>query len=147
MQPDASHDPELTASPAHEDISLSADRMLPRSSDMLVVGIGASAGGLSALQTFFRHLPPDSGMAFVVILHLSPEHDSQLAAIIQSVTALPVLQVTEAVPLDRNCIYVIPPARHLTLIDGMIQITAPDEPAAARADRLVFPLARRNPRP
>ena len=56
-------------------------------SDFSVVGIGASAGGIGALKKFFEHLPSDSGMAFVVILHLSEQHESNLAEILQKTTA------------------------------------------------------------
>src|SRR3712207_1800399 len=70
-----------------------------------VVGIGASAGGLQALQIFLDHTPPDTGMAFVVILHLSPEHESQAAAVLQRHTAMPVTQVTAPVPLAPNQVY------------------------------------------
>ncbi|NTU80762.1 MAG: PAS domain S-box protein [Chloroflexales bacterium] len=117
--------------PPQDGPSPSTDDAAPTlASGLLVVGLGASAGGLAALQTFFLHMPPDSGMAFVVILHLSPEYDSQLAEVLQGVTPMPVLQVTEAVPLDRDRVYVIPPARHLTLVGGMIQVTDPTEPRA-----------------
>jgi two-component system CheB/CheR fusion protein len=135
MQADPSPEPEVPVpSPQAQTGEAPAfDSGLPLSSDLLVVGIGASAGGLTALQSFFRHLPPDSDMAFIVILHLSPEHNSQLAVILQSATSLSVLQVTEAVPLDRNRVYVIPPGRHLTLVDGMIQSIEPEEPRGRRA--------------
>jgi two-component system CheB/CheR fusion protein len=103
------------------------------SSGLSVVGLGASAGGLAALQSFFRHMPADSGMAFVVILHLSPEYHSQLAELLQRETAMPVLQVTEAVPLDRNRVYVIPPAHNLTLVDGTLQLSDVAEPRGQRA--------------
>jgi len=60
--------------------------------NFLVVGIGASAGGIQALRNFFAHVPKDSGMAYVVILHLSPDHDSQLAEVLQSTAPIPVTQ-------------------------------------------------------
>jgi two-component system CheB/CheR fusion protein len=60
-----------------------------------VVGIGASAGGIAPLQQFFSDMSPESGLAFVVVMHLSPEHESNLAAVIQQKTTMPVLQVTE----------------------------------------------------
>jgi CheB methylesterase/Crp-like helix-turn-helix domain len=63
--------------------------------DFLVVGIGASAGGIQALREFFARVPAESGMAYVVILHLSPDHDSQLAAVLQSTTPMPVTQVAQ----------------------------------------------------
>src|SRR5262245_13912555 len=87
-----------------------------------LVGIGASAGGLQALQQFFAHMPPESGMAFVVILHLSPTHESSAAAVLQHTTPMPVLQVTEAQPVAPNHVYVIPPTHHLSMADGRIQL-------------------------
>src|SRR5215470_13296929 len=73
-----------------------------------VVGIGASAGGVTALREFFSHVAPGSGMAFVVILHLSPEHESNLAGLLQTQTTMPVMQVTEAVKIEPDHIYVVP---------------------------------------
>lgn len=67
-----------------------------------VVGIGASAGGLQATKLFFEHMPKDSGMAFVIILHLSPDHQSIADQIIQESTRMPVLQVTQPVPIERT---------------------------------------------
>ena len=57
--------------------------------DFLIIGLGASAGGIKALKEFFAHVPAQSGMAYVVILHLSPNHDSQLAEILQLTTEMP----------------------------------------------------------
>ncbi|HEY0607490.1 MAG TPA: chemotaxis protein CheB [Herpetosiphonaceae bacterium] len=90
-----------------------------------VIGLGASAGGLEALHTFFAHLRPDTGMAFVVILHLSPTHESQAAALLQRQTSMPVQQVTAVVPLVPNHVYVIPPSQHLELVDGHIRLAQP----------------------
>jgi two-component system CheB/CheR fusion protein len=87
----------------------------------LVVGLGASAGGVRALQEFFATMPPNSGMAFVVILHLSPEHESSLAEIIQSRTAMPVTQVNETHKVEPNHVYVIPPNRQLEMVDGVVR--------------------------
>lgn len=97
----------------------------PLASPFPVVGLGASAGGLEALQAFFDHTPPDIGMAFVVILHLSPEYESQAAALLQARTAMPVTQVTDAVSLAPNHVYVIPPARHLLIADGRLHVADP----------------------
>src|ERR1044072_6794066 len=74
--------------------------------DFLVVGIGASAGGIRALQEFFSTMPPNSGMAFVVILHLSPQHESNLAEIIQTQTAMKVIQVNETHKVEPHHVYV-----------------------------------------
>jgi len=92
-------------------------------SDFLIVGIGASAGGIQALQEFFRQVPEHSGMAYVVILHLSPNHDSQLAAILQRETSMPVTQITEKTFIKPDQVYVIAPDRHLTMVDGYIAVT------------------------
>ncbi|GAC1648406.1 MAG: chemotaxis protein CheB [Herpetosiphon sp.] len=96
-----------------------------------IVGVGASAGGLTALGAFFAQVPRDSGMAFVVIVHLSPEHTSDLAAILQRSTILPVQQVTEGTPLIADQVYVIPPARHLMIQDTMLHLVDP-EPGLGR---------------
>ena len=70
----------------------------PHREDFLIVGIGASAGGIQALKTFFENVRADSGSAYVVILHLLPDHDSQLAEVLQTVAAIPVTQVKEKIP-------------------------------------------------
>jgi len=98
-----------------------------------VVGVGASAGGLQALQQFFSNMPPDSGMAFVVILHLSPTHESNAASLLQQVTVMPVIQVTEAVQVQPDHVYVIPPARDLSMLDGSIRLHERDEPRERHA--------------
>jgi two-component system, chemotaxis family, CheB/CheR fusion protein len=94
---------------------------VPRPS--LVVGLGASAGGIRALQAFFTHLPPSSGAAYVVILHLSPEHDSRLAEVLQASTAMPVVRVTGTAPLLADHVYVISPKTTLRMVDGVLEAT------------------------
>ena len=105
----------------------------PSADDFCVVGIGASAGGLKGLLEFFSHMPADSGLAFVVILHLSPQHESNLDKVLQTVTAMPVTAVTEAVPVQPNHVYVISPAKQLSMVDGTLRV-APD---TARRERHV----------
>lgn len=87
-----------------------------------IVGIGASAGGLEALEEFFRHVPPEPGMAFVVVQHLSPQHHSLLAQILARYTAMPVQQITHGMPVEVNQAYVIAPAFTLTLSGGKLQL-------------------------
>ncbi len=94
--------------------------------DFLTVGIGASAGGIGALKQFFAAMPAENGMAFVVILHLSDEHESSLAHILQGQTKMKVEQVTETVKVEPNNVYVIPPAKGLAMVDGHIQLTEPE---------------------
>ena len=87
---------------------------------LLVVGIGASAGGISALQEFAAHVSPTSGIAWVVILHLSPDHESRLAEVLQGSTELPVSQIADRTPLQPDHIYVAPPNRSLEIVDDAL---------------------------
>ncbi|MHC8346642.1 CheR family methyltransferase [Pseudomonas sp. RT6P73] len=87
-----------------------------------VVGIGASAGGLGALKTFFEQMPSDSGMAFVIVLHLSPNHESVADQIIQDSTPMPVHQVNDTCAIERNNVYVISPASQLSMNDGYLRV-------------------------
>jgi two-component system CheB/CheR fusion protein len=89
-------------------------------SNFLVIGIGASAGGIKALQDFFSQVNINSGMAYVVILHLSPDHDTRLSEILRLATALPVIQVTQKTMIAPDHIYIVPPNRHLVMEDGHI---------------------------
>lgn len=88
-----------------------------------VVGVGASAGGLSALQKLFETLPARPEMAFVVILHLSPKHESNAAAILQRSTRMTVTQVAGATQIEPNHVYVIPPTRVLLMVDGQLNLS------------------------
>lgn len=98
----------------------------PSTLDFPVVGIGASAGGLQAIKLFFENMPQDNGMAFVIILHLSPDHQSIADKIIQESTRMPVLQVTETVSIEKNHVYVISPAQRLSMNDGFLEVSTSD---------------------
>jgi two-component system CheB/CheR fusion protein len=89
---------------------------------LTVVGIGASAGGLKALQQFVEAVPADSGMAFVVILHLDPERESRMAELLQDRTHVEVTQVCGPEPLEANHIYVIPPGHDLALRNWTLEL-------------------------
>jgi len=91
--------------------------------DLFIAGIGASAGGIQALKEFFEHVSAKSGIAYVVILHLSPDHDSKLAEVLQLVTTIPVRQVMEKTPVQADHIYVVPPNQHLIMEDGFINVS------------------------
>ncbi len=90
--------------------------------NFLVVGLGASAGGVHALRDFFSHVPADTNMAYVVILHLSPDHDSQLAEVLQSASVLPVTKVEGRTHIKPNHVYVIPPNKSLEIKDEYIDV-------------------------
>jgi two-component system CheB/CheR fusion protein len=106
------------------DASGDADPMSRQAGDeFLVVGIGASAGGIKALMEFFARVPSDSGMAYVVILHLSPEHESRLAEVLQAATEVPVTQVRGSVRIEPNHVYVIPPNKSLAMSDGRLTLS------------------------
>lgn len=94
----------------------------------LVVGVGASAGGVGAFEAFFSAMPADPGMAFVLVQHLAPDHNSILAELIQRKTAMPVFQVEDGMVVQINCVYVIPPNRDLALLNGTLQLLVPSNP-------------------
>ena len=91
--------------------------------EFLIVGLGASAGGIKAFKEFFEHVPADSGMAYVVVLHLSPEHDSHLAEVLQVSASIPVTQVRERVRIQPNHVYVVPPNQSLSMPDGHLGVS------------------------
>jgi two-component system CheB/CheR fusion protein len=88
-----------------------------------VIGIGASAGGLTALKTLFTHIPADSGLVFVVVVHLPPDHESHLANILQPHVKMPVQQVTQTLLMQGNCVYLIPPNANLEAIDSHLRLS------------------------
>ncbi|WP_051155374.1 CheR family methyltransferase [Noviherbaspirillum massiliense] len=102
--------------------------LMPSSLRFPVVGLGASAGGLQALLQFFREMPSNNGMAFVVILHLSPTHESNAASVLQAATRMPVQQVTGQVNIVPNHVYVIPPNKNLVMNDGHLQVEDASRP-------------------
>lgn len=93
-----------------------------------VVGIGASAGGVQALLHFFENMPQDAGMAFVIVLHLSPKHESRLDEILQRATKMPVIQVTRSTPVEKNTVYLISPSNNLSMLDGSLKVTRAERP-------------------
>ncbi len=90
-----------------------------------VVGVGASAGGLEALEQFFTHVPPDSGMAYVVVQHLDPDKKSLLAELLQRFCPIPVVVAEEGMPLALNQVFVAPPGCELSLLHGVLHLLKP----------------------
>ncbi len=108
-------------------------RVSGASGSFLVVGLGASAGGLEALESFFAHVPAKSGAAYVVVQHLDPNHKGMLAQLLQRATAMPVAQITGGLRVESDHVYVIPPNRDLAIRRGVLHLL---EPAAPRGLRL-----------
>ncbi len=89
---------------------------------LYVVGIGASAGGLAALEAFFQNMPSDSNLAFVVVSHLDPTHSSILPELIQKSTKMAVYPIINGVKVKANCIYVIPPNFNVAIVNGSLRL-------------------------
>ncbi|MGV8921857.1 MAG: chemotaxis protein CheB [Thermomonas sp.] len=109
-----------------------ADSRSHASPPRLIVGIGASAGGLEAFKTFFSHMPVDSEMAFVLVQHLAPEHTSLLGELVGRSTTMPVVDAADGMPVEPSHVYVIPPNATLTIVDGVLQLSKPAPPRSHR---------------
>jgi chemotaxis response regulator CheB len=97
-----------------------------------IVAIGASAGGLEALEAFFTHVPADCGLAFVVIQHLDPLHKGMMPELLQRATPMPVAQVRNRMKVEPGCVYVIPPNRDLSILHGSLHLLNPINPRGLR---------------
>ncbi|WP_317920147.1 CheR family methyltransferase [Cupriavidus sp. TA19] len=111
-------------------MSRNRDEPLPSPLAFPVVGLGASAGGIAALNQFFEALPASTGAAFVLVAHLSPDHASQLAPLLQARTAMPVQQVSDTARIEANKVYVIAPDCSLAMVDGCLHVTQQEGPGA-----------------
>lgn len=100
--------------------------------DFPIVGIGASAGGLEAFEQFFNNMPPDNGMAFVLVQHLDPTHKSILTDLIRSYTRMSVTEVKDGMKVEPNTVYVIPPNSDMAIMNGLLHLMYP---SAARGLR------------
>lgn len=90
------------------------------------VGVGASAGGLEALEAFFTAMPADSAMAFIVIQHLSPDYKSMMVELLSKRTAMPVRRAEEGMLVEANSVYLIPPKKNLTIFHGKLLLSESD---------------------
>lgn len=99
------------------------------------IGIGASAGGLEALQTLFRCLPEDTGAAYMIVQHLSPEYKSMMAELIARHTSMSVIDVVDGVTVEANCVYLSPPGHSMEISDGHLRIKN-----VGRHNSLYFPI-------
>lgn len=105
-----------------------------QSHEFHIVGIGASAGGLEPLEVFFKTLPTDTGMAFVVVQHLSPDFKSHMAELLARQTKMSIRRVEDGMEVKPNSIYLIPPKTEMTIADGKLLLSARDN------DRLSHPI-------
>lgn len=87
-----------------------------------IIGIGGSAGGLEALETFFHNMPADEGLAFVLIVHLDPAHKSITDELIQRCTTMKVSEAEDTMVIEPNAVYIIPPGKNLSILNGTIQL-------------------------
>jgi len=110
------------------------------SAEFPIVGIGASAGGLSAFEAFFSAMPEDDpGLAFVLVQHLARDHKSILSELLRRYTRMQVFEVEDGMVIKPNCAYIIPPNRDMALVNGALQLLEPTlarGPGPARARHL-----------
>lgn len=99
--------------------------VVPLDHPNFIVGIGGSAGGLKAYKTILDALPSDTGMSFVFITHMSPNSESLLAQILSQSTKMPVIQASEAMPIQANHVYVIPPNANLLIENHVFKVVSP----------------------
>ena len=105
---------------------------IPVNAPFPILGIGASAGGLEALDLFLRNVPPKSGMAFVIVQHLDPTHKGIMVELLQRSTPMPVLQVKDRMKVEPDHVYVIPPNNDLSLLHGVLHLLPPASPRGLR---------------
>lgn len=103
-----------------------------------IVGIGASAGGLAALEEFFRHVPEHSGMAFIVVQHLGASGASALTDLLQPVTSMRVRVATDGLRVRSDVVYIAPPDQQLVLEEGTLRLRTPLVPRARNLPIDVF---------
>ncbi|MCX6697703.1 MAG: chemotaxis protein CheB, partial [Methanoregula sp.] len=92
-----------------------------------IIGIGASAGGLEAFELFFKTMPVESGMAFVLVPHLDPGHESMLSEILQRNTTMPVHEAEDQKIIEPNHVYIIPPAKDMAIFHGALHLSIPEQ--------------------
>ena len=124
--------PEAEAAALSVKTRVAGDAVTPSGPSFPIVGIGASAGGLAAFEAFFSAMPAEPGMAFVLVQHLAPDHKSILTELVQRYTRMQVVEVEDGMPVNRNCVYIIPPNRDMALLNGALQLLTPSAPRGLR---------------
>ena len=120
-----------SSSPAKNAIA-AREPVAPTDAAFPIVGIGASAGGLAAFEAFFSAMPSGSGMAFIIVQHLAPDHKSILTELIGRYTRMQVFEVEDGMVVEPNCTYIIPPNHDMAFLNGALQLLEPAEPRGHR---------------
>ncbi len=138
--PDHTGLPELAPDHVEEELASEIDNSVPAYGYQMLpmVGLGGSAGSVRALQEFFNAMPAESGLVFVVVLHLAPGHESTMAEVLGRATTMPVVQATDRIEVRANCVYVIPPGKHLSAVDGILQLSEMDHERGRRVTLDLF---------
>ncbi len=102
------------------------------------MGLGASAGGLEAFTQFFTHMPGDSGLAFVLVSHLDPDHESLMTELLRRSTSMPVAEAGDGMRVMPNRVYVIPPNRYLSMDRGALRLSTPRSPGVCACPSTPF---------
>ncbi len=110
----------------------SNDEIEGNKDQFLIIGIGASAGGPEVCQKILDLMPTDSGMAFILVQHLAPSHENTVAERLSSHTKMQVHQAVEGMPVEPNCVYVVPPGTSWSIVDGLFHMPAAHEKNGAR---------------
>ena len=119
----------------HPHLSVETDgssELHPQKLTFPVVGIGSSAGGLEALEIFFKNVPLRNGIAFVIVQHLDPTHKGIMVELLQRYTDMEVVQVSDRLPIEKDHVYVIPPNKEMFMLNGMLHLLDPVEPRGLR---------------
>lgn len=130
--------PESRSNPVKSVASKANRRQLPArgppsdANDFSIVAIGASAGGLDACIKFLTALPSESRMAFILVQHLDPTHESMMVDLLAGHTSMPVQQATDGMAIERDHLYIIPPGSYLSVGQGVLHLSAPQERHGAR---------------
>ena len=103
-----------------------------QATDFPIVGIGASAGGLDACRKLLAALPADNGMAFILVQHLDPDHESMMADLLARHTTMTVWQATDGMPIKPDHLYIIPPGAYLSVVSDVLHVSQPTAPHGAR---------------
>ncbi len=124
VSPDLKQPGEVVPAPLEPAVDQAPDQEMAasRSCDFPIVGLGASAGGLEAFSAFFSALPPNTGMAYVLVQHLDPTHTSSMVDLLKRYTRMPVVEATDTVEIEPDHVYMIPPNKAMTIADCTLRL-------------------------